>query len=139
MHGIICFSGRFCDNSLLVLKMRFQVSPFTTKKVQGFSGDRKILMSLLSVLFQKPCLSFLKFGFLAKIYGDTFIMSLQSTSFPKELLIEAFYLPSKTLRQFCRRKTAENNNAKIDVSPSLLCTFDLVPCTIRKIYFPHKF
>ena len=26
MNGTICFSVRFCDNSLLVLKMRFQLS-----------------------------------------------------------------------------------------------------------------
>ena len=51
LNGIICFSVRFCDNSLLVLKMRFQVFSFASKKVQGFSSDMKILMSLLSVLF----------------------------------------------------------------------------------------
>ena len=38
-------------NSLLVLKMRFQLFSFASKKLQGFSSDRKILMSLLSVLF----------------------------------------------------------------------------------------
>ena len=31
--------------------MRFQVLSFASKKVQGFSSDRKILMSLLSELF----------------------------------------------------------------------------------------
>ena len=46
LNDIICFSVRFCDNSLLVLKMRFQVFPFTNKKVQGLSSDRKILMLL---------------------------------------------------------------------------------------------
>ena len=51
LEGIICFSVRFCDNLLLVLKMHFQVFSFASKKVQGFSSDRKILMSLLSVLF----------------------------------------------------------------------------------------
>ena len=51
LNGIICFSVRFCDNSLLMLKMRFQAFSFASKKVQGFSSDRKILMSLLSVLF----------------------------------------------------------------------------------------
>ena len=51
LDGIICFSVQFCDNSLLVLKMRFQVFSFASKKVQGFSSDKKILMSLLSVLF----------------------------------------------------------------------------------------
>ena len=51
LNGIICFSVRFCNNSLLMLKMRFQVFSFANKKVQGFSSDRKILMSLLLVLF----------------------------------------------------------------------------------------
>ena len=51
LDGIICFSVRFCDNLLLVLKMHFQVFSFASKKVQEFSSDRKILMSLLSVLF----------------------------------------------------------------------------------------
>ena len=46
LNDIICFSVRFCDNSLLVLKMRFQVFSFASKKVQGFSSDRKMLMSL---------------------------------------------------------------------------------------------
>ena len=49
LNGIICFSVWFCDNSLLVLKMLFQVFSFASKKVQGFSSDKKIL--LLSVLF----------------------------------------------------------------------------------------
>ena len=50
LDGIICFSVRFYDNSQLVLKMRFLVSPFASKKVQGFSNDRKISMLWLSVL-----------------------------------------------------------------------------------------
>ena len=50
-NDIICFSVRFCDNSLIILKMRFQVFSLASKKVQRFSSDRKILMSLLSVLF----------------------------------------------------------------------------------------
>ena len=49
--AIICFSVRFCDDPLPVLKMYFQVFFFPSKKVQGFSSGRKILMSLLSVLF----------------------------------------------------------------------------------------
>ena len=40
LNGIICSSVRFCDNSLSVLKMRFQVFSFASKKLQGFSGDR---------------------------------------------------------------------------------------------------
>ena len=57
-----------------------------SKNVQGVSSERKILMLLLSVLFDLQIrLSFLKFYFLAKIFGETFIMSLKSTLFPKEL------------------------------------------------------
>ena len=51
LDGIICFSVQFCDNSLLVLKMRFQVFSFASKKTQRFSSDKKILMLLLSVFF----------------------------------------------------------------------------------------
>ena len=54
LEGMICFSVQFCDNSLLVLKMRFQVFSFARKKVQGFSSDKKILMPLLWVLFHLP-------------------------------------------------------------------------------------
>ena len=51
LDDIIYFSVQFCNNSLLVLKMHFQVFSFAGKKVQGFPSDRKILMFLLSVLF----------------------------------------------------------------------------------------
>ena len=40
------FSVRFCDSSLLMLKMPFQVFPFASKKMHGFSSDRKMLKSL---------------------------------------------------------------------------------------------
>ena len=46
LDGVICFSVRFCDNSLLVLKMRFQVFSFACKKVQGFSSDPQVLRYL---------------------------------------------------------------------------------------------
>ena len=34
LDGIICFSVRFCDNLLLVLKLRFQIFSFISKMVQ---------------------------------------------------------------------------------------------------------
>ena len=49
LNDLICFSVRFCGNSLLVLKMRFQAFSFASKKVQRFFSGRKMLMSLLSV------------------------------------------------------------------------------------------
>ena len=51
LNGIIFLPVRFCNNLLLVLKMRFLVFSFAGKNVQGFSSDRNILMSLFSVLF----------------------------------------------------------------------------------------
>ena len=61
MDGIICFSVRFCDNSLIVLKMRFQDFSFASKNVHGFSNDKEILMSLISVLFHlQNCVMFFK-------------------------------------------------------------------------------
>ena len=71
LNSIICFSVGFCDNSLLVLKMRFQVFSFANKKVQGFFSDRKILMSLLSVLFHlENCVSvFWNFNFWPRYLG----------------------------------------------------------------------
>ena len=51
LNSIIFLPVRFCNNLLLVLKMRFLVFSFASKNVQGFSSDRNILMSLFSVLF----------------------------------------------------------------------------------------
>ena len=64
--------------------MRFQVFSIARKKVQGFSSDREILMLLLPVLFQlqNRVSVFQNFNF--KIFGETFIMSVKSISFPKE-------------------------------------------------------
>ena len=72
LNSIICFSVQFCNNLLLVLKMHFQFFFFTSKKVLGFSSDRKILMSLLSVLFQlQNCVSFSEILIFSKdIWGN---------------------------------------------------------------------
>ena len=68
LNRIICFSVRFYDNSLLVLKMPFQIFSLASKKVQGFSTDRKILISLILVLFhlQNPVSVFWNFSFSPK-------------------------------------------------------------------------
>ena len=72
LSGIICFSERFCDNSLLVLKMRYQVFSFASKMVQRLSSDRNILMSLLSVPFhlQNPASVFEILVFSKDISGN---------------------------------------------------------------------
>ena len=75
------FFVRFCNNSLLVLKMHFEVFSLASKKVQGFSSDRKILMPLLPVLshLQIRVSVFLNFNFKPILIGKTFTMSLKST------------------------------------------------------------
>ena len=45
------FFVRFCSNSLLMLKVLFQIFSFASKKVQGFSSNRKTLMLFESLLF----------------------------------------------------------------------------------------
>ena len=52
-------------------------------------------------------------------------MSLKSASFPQGTLIKViYYLPNETIlkkseARFCRRKTAEDNSAKIKVLPNI--------------------
>ena len=70
-----------------MLKTCFQVFSFKSRKVQGFSSDRKNVnvVVILSLLSTETYLSFLKFYFLGKIFWETLIMFVKSTSFPKEL------------------------------------------------------
>ena len=59
-------------------------------------------------------------------------------------LIKAFYLPSKANQkksetQFCRRKAAEDNNAKINVSPNIHCIFLLFKASaFLEIFIPRN-
>ena len=60
--------------------------------------------------------------------------------------MKAFYLPNKTIlkkskTQFCRRKTAEDNNAKIYFFPEYTLYFFVLPGSSRtfiQILFPRK-
>ena len=109
---IICFSVRFCNSSLLVLKMCFQFFSFVSKKVERVSSDRKILISLLLVSFYlQNCLSFLKIKFLAKIFGETF-MSLKSTSFFKELWYKPLIYLAKQTKRNLRQVFLEERQLK---------------------------
>ena len=80
---IICFSVRFCDNLLLVLKMLFQVFAFASKKIHGFSSDSRLLMLQLLLLFhlQKRVSVFSNFKFYPRYLRETFIWFVKSTSF----------------------------------------------------------
>ena len=148
LDGITCFSVRFCNNSLLVLKMRFQVFPFASKKVQGFSSDMKILMSLLSVLFHlQNCVSvFLNFNFKPRYLRKRTLCPWNQPHFlrnsDKNLLSPEQNKFKKPETCFCRRKTVEDNNSKINVSPNIPYTFLLFKASAflsEKCTFPIRF
>ena len=117
LDGIIYFSLQFCDNSLLVLKMRFQVFSFASKKVKEFSRDRKILMSLLSVLFhlENRVSVFWNFNFKPRYLGKCSLCPWNQPhflrNFDKSLLSSEQNNLKEIETRFCRRKTAEDNNA----------------------------
>ena len=59
-------------------------------------------------------------------------------------LIKAFYVPNKIFwkkseTRFCRRKTAEDSNAKINIFPNMPCTFSLFKASaVLQSFFPKK-
>ena len=115
----------FTSCSLLGLKMRFQVFSFANKKVQGVSSERKILMSLLSWLFhlQNAVSVFLNFNFYSRYFGKRALCPWNQPHF---------------LRSF------EDNNAKINASSDIPCTFLLFKASpvlqsffLRNVLFPQ--
>ena len=96
LTGIICFSVQFCNNSLLILKVRFQVFSFASKNLQGFSSDRKTLMLFYLLLFhlQNHVSEILIFR--RGIQGNVHYVP-EMNLISEGTLIKAFYLPSKTI------------------------------------------
>ena len=115
LNIIICFSVRFWDNSLLVLKMTFQVFLFRKqKRYKGFQWQEDINVVVTGALLcTKPCLSFLKFWCLAKIFGKTFILSLKSILFRKELWEKPFISRTKQFKRNLRHAFADERQLKI--------------------------
>ena len=123
--------------------MFFQVFSFARKMVQGFfSSNRKMLMSLSSLLFhlQNPVSDFWN----SPIYLGKRSLCLWNQPHFLRFLIKAFYLLSKTNSKkpetrICRWKIPEDNNAKINISPNTPCTFLLFKaCAFLQIFFPRK-
>ena len=52
LNGIVCFSVRFCDYSLLMLKVRFQVFSFASKKVQVLFNHGSFIYKTVSQFFE---------------------------------------------------------------------------------------
>ena len=83
---------------------------------------------IIALLSTKSCLSFFEiFIFSQDILGNVHYVREINLIF-EGTLIKAFYLLNKTNlkkseTRFCRQKTAEDGNDKINVSPSIPCTF----------------
>ena len=151
----------------MVLKMRFQVFSLASKRVQGFSSDRNILILLLSVLFHctKNEVFHWIFSKCDQIWSKLQIWShLLKKSLMGNLIFYAmFYVQNRVsvfwnfnfysrhlgkrslYPRFCRRRTAEDNKPKINVSWVYLVTFcssklvHFFKCSFREIYFSDKF
>ena len=120
--------------------MRFQVFSFTSKKVQRFYSDRKILMSLLSLPFhlQNRVSVFWNFIFLSR---DLRALSLFPWNQPHLLRNsdKSLLSPEQSEVRFCRRKAAEDNSAKLNISANVPCTFLLFKATaFLQIFFPRN-
>ena len=117
LDDIICFSVRFCNNSLIV----FSGLSFASKKLQRFSSNRKILI-LLSVLFhlQNDVSVFWNFNFQPKYLEKRSLYPCNQSHFlrnsDKSLLSPEQNKLKKSEIWYCRRKTTEDSNVKINVS-----------------------
>ena len=117
--------------------MRFQVFSFASKKVQCFSSEKKILMSLLSVLFHLQNSVFGNFNFYPRYLGKH---SLCLSNQPHFLTNsdKSFLSPAQKTR-LCRQNAVEDNNAKISIFPNILCTFSLFKASaFLQIFFPRN-
>ena len=94
----------------------------------------------INVVFQNRVSTFGNFNFYPRYFGKLSLCPWNQTYF----LIKVFYLSTKTNLQksetrFCRPKTAEDNNTKINVFSNIPCTFLLFKTTaFLQIFFPRS-
>ena len=127
-----------------MLKMRFQVFSFTNKKVQRFSSDRKILI-FLPVLFdlQNRVSVFWSFNFWPRYLGKHSLRPWNQPHFlrnsGKSLLSPKQNNLKKSETWFCRWKTGEDNNPKINIFSNIPWTFLLFRAgAFLRIFFPRN-
>ena len=131
---------------MLMLKMYFQAS----KKLQGFSSDSKILLLLLSVLFHiqnhvSVLCNFKDVLIFWRYLGKRSLCAWNQPHFLKNSDKSLFTSRAKQIKRnlrhrcFCRQKTAEDNNAKINLSPNIPCTFLLFKASVfLQVFFPRN-
>ena len=120
--------------------MRFQIFSFASKKVQGFSSYRRILMSLLSVLFhlQNRVSVFWNFNFQPRYLGKRSLCLWNQPHF-KRNSDKSLVSPKQNSLKEIWDTVLEDNNAKIKVFPNIPCTFLLVKATaFLQIFFPKN-
>ena len=124
--SVNCFSVWFCENYLLVLEIRFQVFYLTSKKIQGFSSDKKILL-MQSLLFDpvEPCLSFFEIS----IFSWDFLGNWTSCVWNQ------LHFHTKSDKSFCRWKTTKDERFP---QIYLISYLPFKASAFFQIFFPNK-
>ena len=113
-------------------------------KVQGFSSDKKILMSLWSLLahLQNGVSVFWNSNFESILLGKRTSCPWNQLHFLRESdkrLLSPKQQKKKSETRFCRRKIAKDDNVKINVSKNITCTFLLFKASVfLQIFFLRK-
>ena len=113
-------------------------------KVQGFSSDKKILMSLWSLLahLQNGVSVFWNSNFESMLLGKRKSCPWNQLHFLRKSdkrLLSPKQQKKKSETRFCRRKIAKDDNVKINVSKNITCTFLLFKASVfLQIFFLRK-
>ena len=113
-------------------------------KVQGFSCDKKILMSLWSLLahLQNRVSVFWNSNFESMLLGKRKSCPWNHLHFLRKSdkrLLSPKQQKKKSETRFCRRKIAKDDNVKINVSKNITCTFLLFKASVfLQIFFLRK-
>ena len=113
-------------------------------KVQGFSCDKKILMSLWSLLahLQNRVSVFWNSNFESMLLGKRKSCPWNQLHFLRKSdkrLLSPKQQKKKSETRFCRRKIAKDDNVKINVSKNITCTFLLFKASVfLQIFFLRK-
>ena len=109
------------------------------KGTRVFQWQEDINVVVISALSStKQCLSFLKFQFLAKIFRETFVMSLKSTSYFKEFWKKPLSPEQNKLKEIWDT-VLQTKDTWRNASPNISCTFLLFKANeFLQIFFPRN-
>ena len=107
-----------------------------TRTIQWQEDVNVIVIIALSST--KPCFGFLKFQFLAKIFGETFIIFVKSTSFSTKM---PFISKAKQIKKKLRHDFADERQLMMIIAKQTFPRIYLVPfCSskLAQIFFSEK-